>query len=332
MKRTLFFMLLSACLSAPAAWAYDFYTGGIYYYMTSSKTVEVTNKYPLGGNCYSGNVNIPATVTYEGSEYRVTAIGKWAFLDCTGLTSVTIGKSVQTIDLSAFYNCSGLRSVTIPNSVTSIGTNAFCSCSGLKSVTIPEGVRTIGNAAFDGCTGLTSVTIPKSVTAIGDAAFRGCTSLTSVTIPEGVRTIGHVAFGWCDGLTSVTIPESVQTIGNSAFGWCTGLKSVTAYNPELVDIDTYVFYYVDCTNCTLYVPAESVNAYKAAEGWKEFGTILPIDESSAITETEQEQTTEHIAVYNLQGVLVLETDDADDLKTLQNGAYIVNGKTMIIAR
>ena len=54
------------------------------------------------------------------------------------------------------------------------------------------------------------------------------------------------------------------------------------------------------------------------------------DEPSSITETQQDA--EHIAVYNLQGVLVLETDDAADLKTLQNGAYIVNGKKMIIAR
>ena len=88
----------------------------------------------------------------------------------------------------------------------------------------------------------------------------------------------------------------------------------------------------DCANCTLYVPAESVELYSAAEGWKEFGTILPIDESSAITEIRQDNADGHITVYNLQGVLVLETDDAAALKTLQSGAYIVNGKTMIIAR
>ena len=88
----------------------------------------------------------------------------------------------------------------------------------------------------------------------------------------------------------------------------------------------------DCTNCTLYVPAESIELYKAAEGWKEFGNILPIDESSAITEIQQDKADEHVTVYNLQGVLVLETDDAADLKTLQSGAYIVNGKKMIIVR
>ena len=51
---------------------------------------------------YSGEVNIPEFVTYEGNTYKVTSIGE-----------------------SAFWGCSGLTSVTIPNSVTSIGERAF---------------------------------------------------------------------------------------------------------------------------------------------------------------------------------------------------------------
>ena len=96
-----------------------------------------------------------------------------------------------------------------------------------------------------------------------------------------------------------------------------------------MDIDS-VF---DCFICTLYVPAKSVELYKAAEVWRWwFEEILPIDESSAITETQQDKADRHVTVYNLQGVLVLETNDAAALKTLQNGAYIVNGKKMIIVR
>ena len=116
---------------------------------------------------YSGVVNIPSQVTYQGETMIVTSIGTWAF-----------------------YGSSGLTSVTIPNSVTSIGSNAFSGCTGLTSVTIPNGVTSIGSSAFWGCTGLTSVTIPNSVTSIGSSAFEYCSGLTSITIPNGVTSIG----------------------------------------------------------------------------------------------------------------------------------------------
>ena len=432
MKRTLFFMLLSAGLSAPAAWADNFVADGIYYNITSysDKTVEVTK------GSYWGDVIIPETITNEGIEYRVIAIGNRAFYECVVLTSVTIPESVQVIGEAAFYycrcltsvtipesvqvigdgafyECGRLTSVTIPNSVTSIGELAFYGCtdltefkgkfavdncclivndtlkafapnSGLSEYTIPDEVKVISNGAFAYCDGLTSVTIPNSVTAIGNEAFsvcRGltefkgkfatadhrclvindtlkafapsgltqytipdgvkvigyeafedCQNLTSVTIPNSVTVIGDCAFYDCENLTSITIPESVTSIGDGAFYGCMGLTTVTAYNPTPVDISTFVFYRVDCANCKLYVPKGSVEAYRNAEGWSEFGEILPIDESSAITETRQDNADGHVTVYNLQGVPVLETDDAADLKMLQNGAYIVNGKTMIIAR
>jgi hypothetical protein len=114
-------------------------------------------------------------------ENGVTNIGKYAFLNCRSLTSVTIPNSVTKIGSYAFYNCSSLTSVTIPNSVTSIGSAAFRNCSSLTSVTIPNSVTSIGSAAFRNCSSLTSVTIPNSVTSIGEQAFYRCKSLISIT-------------------------------------------------------------------------------------------------------------------------------------------------------
>ncbi|MDR0475374.1 MAG: leucine-rich repeat domain-containing protein [Treponema sp.] len=106
--------------------------------------------------------SVPATlktviITGGGS------IGDYAFLDCSGLTSVTIPNSVTSIGGSAFSNCSGLTSVTIPDSVTSIGERAFYYCERLVSVTIPDSVTSIGDNAFGSCTGLTRVTFEGTI-------------------------------------------------------------------------------------------------------------------------------------------------------------------------
>ena len=99
---------------------------------------------------YTGSVAIPKTVTYNGTTYSVTSIGGNAFMDCFGLTSVTIPNSVTSIGDWAFNGCSGMTNVTIPNSVTSIGDNAFKSCSSLKEVyCYAENVPTTGTNAFN---------------------------------------------------------------------------------------------------------------------------------------------------------------------------------------
>ena len=175
------------------------------------------------GGCTDTDVVIPKV--YDGK--RVTGIGDAAFLNCSGLTSITIPDSVTSIGENAFYRCSGLTSITIPDSVTSIGYCAFERCTGLTSVVIPDSVTSIGYGAFFGCFGLTSIEIPDSVTSIGDNAFLNCTGLTSITIPDSVTSIGNGAFRACFGLTSIVIPDSVTSIGNDAFSSCFGLISMT---------------------------------------------------------------------------------------------------------
>ena len=185
-------LLAVVCLlSSIGASAYDFMVDGIYYTVTSftDMTCSVTS-----GDGYTGDITIPANVTYNNVILAVTSIGNDAFVECSGLTGVTIPSSVTSIGGFAFYECSGLTDVTIPNSVTSIGDYAFYGCSKLTSMTIPNSVTSIGGFAFSGCVGLTSMTIPNSVTSIGGAAFNECSGLTDVTIPNSVTNIGIATF------------------------------------------------------------------------------------------------------------------------------------------
>ena len=115
----------------------------------------------------------------------------------------------------------------------------------ITTLNIPDGTTKIGNYAFNDCSSLTSVTIPNSVTSIGNSAFNRCSSLTDVTIGNGVTSIGNGAFYNCSRLTSVTIKATTPpTLGGNPFG--------------------------NTNNCPIYVPAESVDAYKAATNWSAY--------------------------------------------------------------
>lgn len=107
-------------------------------------------------------------------------------------------------------------------------------------------------------------------TEIGDRAFNICDWMTSINIPStlSITSIGQNAFFNCIRLTSFEIPASVISIGMAAFYNCTGFTSITSLNTTPPTLGTNVFYNVPAT-CPIYVPAASVNAYKAASGWSD---------------------------------------------------------------
>ena len=174
MKRLL--LLMCGILLTSVLTAQTFTFEGLKYEVIDYNSVKVDRQ---DSSAISGSVNIPPTVTYNNNTYSVTAIGYYAFIVCTRLTSVTIPNSVTAIENGAFFGCSGLTSISIPNSVTSIGADVFRSCS-FESVTIPNSVTSIGSHAFIKCRNLTSVTIPNSITSIDKYTFFGCSGLTSV--------------------------------------------------------------------------------------------------------------------------------------------------------
>ena len=240
---------------------------------SSLESVTLGNGVTTINNCtfYScrklKNINIP-----DG----VTSIGDGAFQYCSSLESINIPNSVTFIDGWAFDGCSSLKSINIPDGVTKIGRSTFEDCSSLVSINIPDGVTSIGSYTFYGCSSLVSINIPDGVTKINSRAFDGCSSLVSINIPDGVTSIGSSAFYDCSSLTSITIPDSVTKIGYYAFSMCSSLANVYCKptTPPTVDFSDILGHWSafgsNASGRKIYVPAESVDAYKEAEGWSEY--------------------------------------------------------------
>lgn len=292
--------LFMAIHAATCLWAYDFEAGGLFYNVISDTipyTAEVTN-HP-GFPYEIASATIPEKVNYCDITYVVKRIGAGAFEDCYALTSVTIPNSITSIESFAFKNCQSLNSINIPQSVVFIKPTAFsnsgiyndesnwedsvlyigdCLIQAKRGLTgsyiVKEGTRLIINEAFAG-SNLTDITIPNTVTDIGVGAFQ-YSALTSIIIPNGVTKIWAGAFHHCTSLKSVTLPNSITQIQRDAFRDCTALTTVVCEAVQVPDCQHNIFANIPFLEATLYVPKESLEDYKSAIYWKDFGTILPI--------------------------------------------------------
>ena len=122
-----------------------------------------------------------------------------------------------------------------------------------------------GESAFEG-TGLKEINLPVAKKIERDA-FRYCNNLTKVELAN-VDTIGTSAFEGT-GLKEITLPTTITSIGNNAFN---DIDNVTINATKVPSLDSFFG-----QNTVVFVPEEAVNAYKAADVWKDFaGQIFAI--------------------------------------------------------
>ena len=254
MDKLRFILLFAVMLVAGSATAYDFEYGGLCYNVLDkeAKTVEVTSNVEINENDlwqtvadYSGKIVVPATVTNDGTTYSVVQIGRYAF-HRSQITSLTISDGVESIGDAACGNCEQLVSVELPASLKTVGSSSFWYCRKLEALDLLEGLTTIGYDAFGYCSSVKKIVLPSSITSIDGGAFRNMGSLTAV--------ISHIVE-----------PFTIQK----------GVFASEEYNSS-TQTSTYT-----PSSATLYVPAGTLEKYKAIEGWTMFSGMYEGEPSEA---------------------------------------------------
>lgn len=234
--RILHFVCGMAMLIIPLCASAQYFTvGGIAYSVLSptDHTVEVTYK----NSYYRGNISIPSTVTYSGTEYDVVALGEEAFYRAS-LTGISIPSSVTQIKNNCFLFATLPSTISVPASVTEIGEGTFAAYS-LSSIDVDTAnpvYRTIDGMLFSRDTATLiecpigkggAITLPQNTRHIAPCAFIYCQSVTGIALPQGLQSIGYWAFLYNSSLNNVVIPSSVTQIDDNVFGGCEALTSLT---------------------------------------------------------------------------------------------------------
>lgn len=270
----------------------DAFTGvsGFYESQTLSLTGELyipsTVKYILDGafakQSLQGEIVLPSKMKYLGGD---------VFVDCEFLTGqIHIPEGLTELNNAFAPNMTakvvyipqgikkvkGIRgkysSIVFPEGVEEIG--GFNGNSNLKGdIHLPSTLRVLHEAAFEG-TSISHINLPEGLEFINEYTFYWCTSLQdTITLPSTVIQIKQHAFTSCEKLNAVILPEHLEEIKEWAFSNCRSLYYIRCLNPVPPVLSPWAFNGVEKNECALVVPEGSVDAYRNAEGWREFKRI-----------------------------------------------------------
>lgn len=255
-------------------------------------TVTIIKASAFGGCAGITNVTIPSSITtietgaFYGTQITditipntVTNIGDYAF-DSSTLVTVTFDSNTITSKQYSYYGSQSIQKIfgnaniqefILGENITSLGAYAFNTLKATR-ITIPSNVTTASSSAFWKCNTETAI-IGNTVLLTKDYDYNLSNfsqilrPIKNIIISEGVTSIGQNVFKDSYDIKTITLPSTITRIGNMTLRLgSTATITVLATTPPVFYPYTndYEFYY----NPTIYVPAESVNAYKTANAWR----------------------------------------------------------------
>ncbi|MBR4729970.1 MAG: leucine-rich repeat protein [Prevotella sp.] len=222
-------------------------------------------------------------------------IGDMAFGGCTKLIAIHIPAWVKKINKTAFMDCGGLSIITVDSNNSFYDSRDNCNAlietasgllmKGSENTIIPRDVVTIAEGAFVGVHWNTNGKFPATVTTIEDYAFQGSWIYQTndndeilggiVTLPDGLIKIGQNAFKKCQRLSKINVPHSVTEMGESVFSECKDLQEVD-FNPNILEIPNNTFdgcYNLENVSIPNNIESLGVNCFYNCRSLKEI--IIP---------------------------------------------------------
>lgn len=245
-------------------------------YKSSTKLSVIEDKFK---NTVISNEN--GVITFEKD---LTEIPVCAFAFSPRVEEIELPDSITKINIEAFCATRKLKTVKLGNNIEELDYRAFHDCHALESIVLPESIRIIKEDAFDSCVNLKTINIPGNVTNLGISIFSSCFKLENITISEGIKKIPDYTFRKCKSLTEITLPTTIEQIGMKVFSGCESLKTiyVKPLTPPSVPKEYIVSGGInkntvnswlalkDVDDFIIYVPIQSLDLYKEAQGWNEY--------------------------------------------------------------
>ena len=228
---------------------------------------------------------------------NLTSIGGEAFYYCSSLSSIVLPAKLTSIGDYAFAGCSSLSLVTVCwDSPLEVNEAVFKGLN-LNAVALSVPVNTeslyaaslpwssfgkitsekIKEMEINGINYLLFGSTQEAFVIKGNYDYSGDVIIPSVVKYESVdykvTSICNRAFDGCSSMSSIVLPANLTSIGDYAFAGCSSLSFVTVHWKNPLSIDYRVFYGVDLSSATLYVPTGTESLYGSADVWRDFGVI-----------------------------------------------------------
>ncbi len=258
----------------------------------------------IGNSAFKGNTSV---VNLKISE-NIKSIGAYAFQSCSNLKRVELPSTLTDIGDKAFDGCKNLTHVcSKAKTPTDIPENTFSAYT--AKLFVPDG--TLGNyqarsgwnkftnvylgyfvdeVVYEGMTFVCLINGEGEKAAKNATLIKSATSTAYVSIPASVKTgdvsylvttIGQSAFNNNSKLVTLTLSENINAIEDNAFANCLNISVITSMIKVPSGFNDNVF---SAYTATLYVPVSTRSKYQAANGWKNFATILEGERNETTTE------------------------------------------------